>query len=248
MRYRVIPNTRTTTPRIAQCVQCGYAIGRLPAGVCAECGRAFDPGDVSSYRHPRRWSQAQWDFVRPPGIYFHLLVVIFGVVHVLLDASLDPIGLFFLVPVWLVLGLIWSVRLLGRTWALWSCGKLRMFWGYRPIAQCLAPILVLTIAALAWLDIPFRVRFELSRSSLDALADDAVAQRQLDTPRRCRLFWVSRVERRGSEAVLVIGRGWWMDECVLIRDESSETPNIRRHTMQRLGQRWKLASQADPTW
>lgn len=247
MRYRVIPNTRTTTPRVARCMQCGYAIGRLPAGLCPECGRAFDPGDASSYRHPRRWSQAQWDFVRPPGIYFHLLVVIFGVVHVLLDACLDPIGLLFLVPVWLVLGLIWSVRLLGRTWALWSCGKLRMFWRYRPIAQCLAPVLVLTIAAMVWFDVPFRLRFELSRSSLDAIANDALARRPVRTPRRCGLFTVSRIECRDAEAMLAIGHGF-MDEYVLIRDESPETPITPRHTEQALGQRWKLASKRDLSW
>lgn len=247
MRYRVVPNTRTTTPRVAKCMQCGYAIGRLPAGLCPECGRAFDPGDPSSYRHPGRWSQAQWDFVRPPGFAFHCVVVLFGVLHILVDASLDRMALLLLFPAWLVMGAIWSIRLLVRLYALWSRGKLRMLWRYRPLAQCLAPMLVLSFAALAWFDVPFRVRFELSKSSLDAIADDAVARRPVQTPRGCGLFSVSRIECHETEAMLVIGHGF-MDEYILIRDESLDTPITPRHTEQRLGQRWKLASKRDLSW
>ncbi len=40
-----------TTPRMenARCLGCGYSLYGLPANVCPECGRAFDPLDVTTF-------------------------------------------------------------------------------------------------------------------------------------------------------------------------------------------------------
>ena len=34
----------------AHCLGCGYSLRGLPEHICPECGRAFDPGDPSTYR------------------------------------------------------------------------------------------------------------------------------------------------------------------------------------------------------
>jgi len=41
--------TNGMIPTDAQCLSCGYALRGLPAPVCPECGRGFDPADPSTF-------------------------------------------------------------------------------------------------------------------------------------------------------------------------------------------------------
>ena len=48
-------------PSTARCRGCDYLLRDLPAPVCPECGRAFDPHDPTTYEtRPPGWRRRQW--------------------------------------------------------------------------------------------------------------------------------------------------------------------------------------------
>ncbi len=73
------PTKPTPIGETAECLGCGYRLRGLPANICPECGRGFDPADPTTYRDPgehrdaRRWRRGllrirHWQrWSRPPG-------------------------------------------------------------------------------------------------------------------------------------------------------------------------------------
>ncbi len=45
------------------CARCHYDLRDLPAGLCPECGRVFDPADEATYLARVGWLQTRWPVV-----------------------------------------------------------------------------------------------------------------------------------------------------------------------------------------
>jgi hypothetical protein len=164
----------------ARCLACKYSLRGLPEGTnrCPECGRPFDPRDRRTFDDGSsgvKW--ARW--AGPPGWLHGALSVI--AVGLILYAASDPFGVhcwvcgalpvlfYYLFRGGLALHFWWqrvpAVRRRSRAW-----------WLATPV--CL--LIVVSALATAW---PFRLRFALSRTELEA-----EAQRLLTAPSTAPVF------------------------------------------------------------
>jgi predicted RNA-binding Zn-ribbon protein involved in translation (DUF1610 family) len=56
-----VGNEQIDVPEEARCLGCGYRLRGLAAPMCPECGRAFDPGDLTTFDHdPRVRRRRRW--------------------------------------------------------------------------------------------------------------------------------------------------------------------------------------------
>lgn len=164
-------------PESAVCLRCGYSLRGLPNVVCPECGRAFDPGDASTYRD--RATKPSWRrWAKPPSLWHTLSVVVMtllvldaqstalgwgGVGGILTLCALIPIGPI-LVGVYLTYA---TAAYADRRRAESDHGEhtRRRKWRWLVTPVCLGLVISATLSR--W---PLHVRFAASRPALEAEA------------------------------------------------------------------------------
>ena len=105
------------TPSAVRCLSCHYDLRNLPENRCPECGREFDPNDLSSFdsdeRRERAFQKAfGWIMTLYSGAGLILMFV--GVLKVVVDKDFDAavcLGFFFAL---FGFQFIWATRLLSR--------------------------------------------------------------------------------------------------------------------------------------
>lgn len=177
----------------AVCLNCRYMLRGLESPVCPECGRQFDPSNPITYTH-RSHRDICYRWIHPPRNWLRYILIGWAVVVLLL--ATDPGSPIYDVPSVLIAGPNYWVRSVPTIRLSLAMGficlaialqhaamrKLRkrsrklgvappdsplMKWWWAPL--CVS--LVLSIAVYSW---PIWIGFQLSRSSLEA-----VAKRQL---------------------------------------------------------------------
>lgn len=189
------------------CIGCGYPLRGLPANVCPECGRPFDPRIPSTYDHPARpRSWRRW--AKPPPIG-QLLLLLGCTVYCVWIAS-SPGGLWaiaggfvgpcFMAPIGLLLlayllgdyasrvHAVIKARAEGRVEPASKRNRRRWRWALLPV--CIA--IVTSAAFTHW---PLRVRFHYSRPAFELVVRDVQAtdSRWETRERRIGLFHVKSI-------------------------------------------------------
>jgi hypothetical protein len=101
-----------------------------------------------------------------------------------------------------------------------------------------AALLLLFLSSQSPLNPLFRLRFELSRTALDAAAREALAQRPSATPTWVGLFPVHRVDVFSGEVRLMSSACGVVDECGLLHRTGPLPPGRAKTRLQHLAGPW----------
>lgn len=168
-----------TIPESARCWGCGYPLRGLRSSRCPECGRAFELSDPGSYHTPEGAPAWGLWIARPPGrlmlrVYILWALAVVGVTSspgnwgTSVDFQIWGVAIG-LTALWLLHGFLsvvthhvfylpaTSLPTILRRWAAW-------------------PTIALLVLGLVLGRVPLSVRFILSRTSLDRLAQQARTQ------------------------------------------------------------------------
>ncbi|MCK6445598.1 MAG: hypothetical protein L6Q99_04335 [Planctomycetes bacterium] len=185
-------------------------------------------------------------FVR---VYFAALgFVALVAVHSLSVPGWDPLLLGFVAPALLVMLAIWFVVvLLGLVQARLD-GRWRDTWREQRVRWCVPPVLVVGLVVVAWFGVPLRVRFELSRSELDALAEHARHERALVDaeleawqPGEVHFvgtYPVTRIETFDGGVRFLVARAGFVDAFGFAYSERGVPPNLSGDEYERLAGEW----------
>lgn len=159
------------------CPGCGYPLKHLLEPRCPECGLPFDPDSPGSYTRQENPAGIEPWTGRPVGWPTHAL----GFAAFLLTLiSFSAPGLYVrlficAVLLWILVGLVWMVRLIlmsrvtRRDGAVYEPGRIRT--GPWLVLPCLAMLCVV----LCYADLPFRVAFWISRPAIEQLSRQAAS-------------------------------------------------------------------------
>jgi len=127
------------------------------------------------------------------------------------------LGLF---PVWFFVGVAWLVRVSVRL------GPRRLPKRWRHVA--VVPVVGLAVAILAATSGPFRVRFALSRQSMDAFAHQVAVAPKGSTwaPRQVGLWHASTIERLPHGGMRYLVGHCVLDECGFAYSPRGYPPNL----------------------
>lgn len=173
------PSTQTPTESTVNagkhCIECGYALQVLHEPRCPECGRRFNPADPATMITARRGVRLARRFLRPPrfGSFFLVSVAAAGS---LCGASapgwyLPLLGWSMLL--WLIVGLVWLVRVMLLGWASEHLGQiqapeqLKRAWA-RSFAWVAG--LFVTVCIAIMFSLPMKAAYWLSRPAMDRWA------------------------------------------------------------------------------
>ncbi|HKQ46954.1 MAG TPA: hypothetical protein VJZ71_02665 [Phycisphaerae bacterium] len=183
------------TPR---CLSCDYPLMSLSEHRCPECGRAFDPADPRTVRTPRSPGKIARFLLRPPGWPTHVVAVF--VLLMSFAAGTPPGGYFVALVIsvflWKIFLIAWAIRLAIWVWLRKRYkndipASRRKFWHWLSI-----PASAFTSFILLSTNVPFNVAFWLSRSSIDALANETISGTDLNPKSRwAGLYYADEIER-----------------------------------------------------
>jgi hypothetical protein len=165
--------------QLGACLNCRYSLKGLSESKCPECGHRFDPHDPASM-YIGRIPGAVGSFVLSAPSWPMLSATSVAALLTLLTSASPGgwlIGIIILAMAWPVLGAIWLWRAVARVVAgiYFSRCRLRV----REVAGWLtAPVIVMAVIVLLIVRAPMRVAFWCSRSAMDQLAAEVLAQPQ----------------------------------------------------------------------
>ena len=156
-----------------------------------------------------------WAF-SPPGGYFGAVLV--------------------LPYVWIALFAAWAMRT-----AVVAFRRRPLPRGRLVVWAVLVPALVVATAAAVWIELPFRVRYEVSEDAMNRVASEVVrGERDPATIRRIGLWEVDRAERvRGGMRFLVSGTGF-LDPIGFAYSPAGPPPVIGEDSYEHLDGPWYL--------
>ncbi len=161
----------------ASCLSCGYSLRGLPQAVCPECGRAFIPGDRTTYTNGQ--TESRWPFQSEAPPRWQAVVLPVGAL-VYLYWSSEPGGLLasvgfgacIVIPVGLAAIAVAALDYYGRIVALRADRRRasldrgdrprerRWRWAVFPVFLAL----ILSVFVWSW---PLQVRFRMSKPAFD---------------------------------------------------------------------------------
>lgn len=137
------------------CLGCSYPLKSVTEPVCPECGRCFDPSD------PRTFGESPFPLRRAVTRLAKAVTVV-GVLMLGVEVLLSARGGSELLVLWLLALSITPVMLAGIVLAL--VPALFLSWRWR-MAGLAAPLVLASVLITEW---PFRLLFEVHRTSFDA--------------------------------------------------------------------------------
>jgi hypothetical protein len=159
------------------CRACGYLLRALPEHRCPECGTDFDPDDPLSFTTRTRPHAFLCWLSRPLGWPMHTLTAL--TVCISLWAGIVPGGYFGLtllsLGAWIVLGVVWLLRLVARFGIMKRYGLLEESDGGSWRSWIVAPMLCALTLVAASTHASLYAGFFISRSAMNCLVNEARA-------------------------------------------------------------------------
>lgn len=181
------------------CLDCNYPLQGLPAPRCPECGRGFDPADETTFNPGRSVPRSAAWAVGPISWPVYLIAML-GCGVTLWRARLPGIVYSWKSPVmigWVCLALLW----LG--WPLVRRAVLRRYgWPVvviKPMGRrhWIVPLVMAAMVAMTSLRSPKHAAFRASRSAMDELAAEVMANPKLKFENR----WVGLFRAKNVRAI-----------------------------------------------
>lgn len=185
-------------PDDAHCLACGYALRGLAGGVCSECGRAFDPADVSTFRRlSDDVALPSWRLMaRPPTMWtIGPLLVCLGLLFYELSAPGAGVQacIVYFAGV-LMLGYCvadWFRRLAACREDAARAAKDMARLGHSAWRWIALPAIVMAALSVCVVNWPLRMRFALSQAAFERVVMDAEGGAAPKGSRRIGLYHVS---------------------------------------------------------
>ncbi len=189
------------------CLDCNYPLMDLPPHRCAECGRAFDPGDPQTVNTGRPVpGYASWA-VGP--ISWPVYAAALAGVGVTLWRARLPVQPFsWASPV------VWGWVAVAAVWLAWPAVRAAVLHHYgwpsrviRPMGRLywVVPAVIVAMAAGAAQRVPPRAAFAASRADMDRLAAAVMARpREVFQPRRVGLFWAKNISGSATRGMMFV--------------------------------------------
>ena len=205
-----------SVPDNATCLDCGYALRGLSDSVCVECGRAFIPGDETSYQiwegvySWRRWA-------RPPTLRTIVPIVVLSLWFLnevsVPGRSLSACFLIVSYVAFMVYGVAdvaWRWSACRRDAERASLDRLRRRYGrWRWVVLPIAVVSAISLCVVNW---PLRMRFALSRAAFEAAQSQLDGAVTLPAGRRWIGLFHVEIRREGRYIYYVTGQTSLMGE------------------------------------
>lgn len=159
-------------PDNALCLGCGYSLRGLADDVCPECGRAFDPGDRSTFKVRRGALTWRW-LAQPPNVW-HLIWMAALTIYCFEGLS-RPGCERVAAGIWLLLALLPALDYVIRLAAtLADRERAARDRGFRPPKRrwrwAVTPLCIVLLSVGSRTDWTMRVRFQMSRPGMERRA------------------------------------------------------------------------------
>jgi hypothetical protein len=159
-------------PHTALCLDCNYSLHGLMTDRCPECGRAFDPGDASSFNAGRRLTWLDRNLLAPLGVPTLMSAMVAPLLLLYMSLGTDIYYMFahiiFSILVCGIVAVILGIRV-GLRRFIPPPNVPRPSDGHR-FAR--AGLLTILACGLVFLQVPLRVTFLMARPELDRMVAD----------------------------------------------------------------------------
>lgn len=204
---------QSNTARTGHCRSCRYPLIGLDQHRCPECGRTFDPDDPKTMYYLGAPGWLARHFLRPPGRLLEIATAIASLLmlYALTAPRICIIAILLFIPLLLGCALLWVMHLMiaaiVRLVRKDSLSGLAKQWR----RYLVVPAIIALILLLGWLDIPDRLRFKLSQSAMDRLAQQVMADPNTAYPDQwVGLYYAQDIEAlpNGVRFLISDGCGW----------------------------------------
>jgi hypothetical protein len=181
------------------CLDCNYPLRDLPTPRCPECGRAFDPGDSTTF-NPGRPVPAYAAWAVGPISWPVYLVAIAACGVTLWRARLPGIAFSWISPTmigWEALALLWLLWPLVRRLVLLHYGWPTVV--IKPMGRrhWVVPLIMVAMVGAMAMKLPKTFAFRASRAAMDQLAAEVMANPQAKVDNR----WVGVFQAKNIRAL-----------------------------------------------